>query len=623
MAEVEDEVEYFRAQKEPPKPRYVIPFDDVGGEKFFSDYLNKRTLDPEEVRANKIKLDSIILKGSLLLSHQEKSDYVDDAVFYIAKAYFYEREWFQSQEKAIELIENFPESKWQPEAHLIYAMDLLKQGELAEAEDMLSKTVDVAFKFKRADILTEAFRLNADVQLAQGEPEQAIKPYERAILLSDDDEEQAQWQKEIGVVYFRAGRFGEAIAAFDKVEEYDPDDVTKFEAGLQRAVALRAAGRFDEAEEQLELLTEEEDYEDWIGLVEVERLSLEADRKNLSTLDSHSVKALDSLDAGEYILYGIYERGVRAFNDRNYEYASVNFAKVASAKSPYSKKARTYSIWINFFRDEKRIGDEATRIHLLPFPDSLGLVAARAYYNVARFFLKYNIDDSTERYYRESLRWAPKGSEEGARALYALSEHFRRSGYGIEADSLLTVLAETYGDNDYADQARHRLGYSEDWVVDLAKRDYENGLNLMQNAGEYRIALSVFSRVYNQYAGSQYAAMSLYASGLIFEKFLNNLDSALYYYSLLIERYPESEQAKAMRPAVEVAVAERGSDVTAIEDGLIPLDETEGDPEITPTTDTTSSEPEIKWYDDALYEPRPELAMKRRGKRTIDEEYKP
>ena len=621
MAEVEDDVEYFRDQQGPPKPRYVIPFDDVGGEEFYSDHLSRKTLDPEEVRTYKFKLDSIILKGSMLLSYQEKSDYVDDAIFYISKAYFYMREWYQSQEKAIELIENFPDSKWSPDIHLLYAMDLLKQGKLDEAEDMLSKTVDVAFRFKRADVLTEAFRLNADVQMAQGQTLQAIKPYERAILLSDEEKEQARWQSEIGVVLFRAGRFDDAIEAFDKVEEYDPDDLTAFEAGLQKAVALRAAGRYDDAGQQLDMLAEEEDFAAWKGLVEVERLSLDADRNKLPTLDPNVVRELDSLNAGEYAIYGLYERGVRAFNAGDYDVALVNFSRVSSAKSPYTKRARSYAIWINYYREEKKRADEATVLQVIPFPDSLALIATRSHYNIARFFNNYRIADSTEYHYRQAYKWAPEGSEEGARALYALSEFIRRSGNGVEADSLLTVLAENYGDNDYAHEARSRLGYSRDWLADPAQRDYTSGLDLMTNTREYQSALAMFKQVYRNHAGSQYAAMALYASGLLFEKYLNNQDSALYYYRLLIERYPDSEQARAMRAVVDKAISMRQND-SSNANTLVPLAEAENGGTNTTTSNANSTaKSTFKWYDDALYEQRLDLAMKRRGKRTEDQPY--
>lgn len=619
MAEVEDDVDYYRELNEDPQPRYVVPYDPLGGEnnEFFSEHLTMRTLTPEEVRTHKIKLDSIILdKGSLLLQRQSQSDYVDDALFYIAKAYFYEREWYQSQQKTIELIDAFPDSRFQPDAHLLLAMDLLKQGEIDEAEEVLSKTVDVAFRFKRLDILTEAFRLNADVQLAQGEVDQAMKPYERAIVLSEDDEEKASWQYDIGVTLFRAGRFEEAVAAFDKVDEYDPSELTRFETGLQKSIALRATGRYDEAEAELDALAGEEDFADWATLIEVERISLESDRSGSDVLDEDALALLDSAGGKGYYAYGFYERAVRAFNAGNYELAYANFTRVQSMKSPFNTKSRDYSSWIGFYKDELRRGANATRIHLLPFPDSLGLLAARSYYNVARFFVKYGREDSMMIYYEKSHKWAPAGSVEGARALYAMSEHLGRSGEGMRADSLLTMLAENYGDNEYAAEARRRLGYTDNFVIDEARDHYLSGRSLMQNAGDYPSALRTFARVYGEYAGSIYAPQALYASGLIYEKFMPNKDSALYYYARLLQRYPESEQAKAIKPVVDAAVA--GTGISA--DSLVSLADADRNGTARPdTTSTTVKPPPEPWFDARLYDPIPELAIGRREKRTSDQ----
>ena len=624
MDEVEDEVDYHRSLQDPPKPRYYVPYDDMSGANFSSDFLDRRTLVPDEVKKNKIKLDSIILKGSILLSRQAESDYVDDAVFYISKAYFYMREWYQSEQKARELIENFPESKWQPDAHLFLAMDMLQQGQIEEAEEMLSKTVDVAFKFKRQDILTQAFRLNADAQLALGVADQAIKPYERAILLSDDNEEQARWQYEIGVVRFRAGQFDKAIEAFDKVAEYDPDDLTAFEAGLQRAVTLRTVERYDEAEYQLDALAEEDDFEQWQGVAYAERVSLKNDREGEGTFSPEDLAAIDSVGGKEYALYGVYERGVRAFIGGEYQTALANFSFVQSSKAPFQKKARQYSIWINYYNEQYFQATEATRFNLDPFPDSLARRAAEGYYNVARFFVNYNIADSTEFYYRRALEWAPEGSKEGAKTLYALASFVRRKGHGVEADSLLDILATGYGKSEYAREARQKLGYSESYVIDPVHDLYMFGRSSMLNAHDYPRALEQFGELIRTYPWSDYAPQAIYASGLIHEKYLNNPDSALYYYGLLLDRYPQSEQATSVRELVSATRDAKDGKVAENEDpDLVPLADADGkdtikDPAIDPREIKENENKRPPWFEASLFDPVPELAMERRGKRTLD-----
>lgn len=616
MAEVEDDVDYYRDRAAQPKPRYVVPFDEVGGE-FSSDYLNRRTLSADEVRTHRFKLDSILLKGSILLTRQAESDYVDDAIYYIAKAYFYQREWFQSSQKTRELIANFPESTWQPEAHLLLAMDLLMQGEIDEAEEMLSKTVDVAFRFRNQEVLTDAFRLNADVQLAQGETTLALRPYERAILLSEDDEQKAAWQYGLGVVLFRAGEFERAAAEFDRVEEYDPTDLVRFEAGLQAAVAMRAAGRYEEASERLAELAEEDDFEEWRGIIVVEQMNVASEGTLDGGFESGALAGVDSLGASEYLVYAYYEKGVRAFRAGDYRTAEVNFARVQNSKNPLNTKARDYTVWTGFYHTEKRKAEEATRLQITPFPDSLGLIATRAHFNVARFFVRYDVPDSAEHHYRQAVRYAPKGGEDGAKAIYALADFLVRKGEGVEADSLLSDLAENYGDNAWAREARRRLGYTEDFVIDEARDRYTAGLSLMMNAGDYPGALEQFRRVIRDHAGSPYAPQALYASGLIWEKHLDRQDSAIVYYSRLLNTYPESEQAQAIRPVIDATLAGNTAIDTVSGGGLVPLGEAEGTTS-SETAEEERVEEEERWYDPRLYDPVPALARERRARRTSD-----
>ncbi|MEP7218089.1 MAG: tetratricopeptide repeat protein, partial [Bacteroidota bacterium] len=276
MDEVEDEVLYIREQKQ-PEPVFYIPFDDLdrNGAKYYA-HLERRSMTNDEMRANKVKLDSILIKGSKLMARHSKSDYFPDAVFYIGKAYFYLREWFQSQKKCEELIAGFPDSRFYPDAHLVLSMDLMEQGKIAEAERMLSRTIDIGWGRKRRDILIEAFRLNADLQLGEGNVAEAIRPYERALILSSDDEDRARWRYETGMIYYRQGDFNKALAEFAKADDLSPDILTQFQIGMQRAAAYRALGRNDDATKQLAQLRKNGNFEAWYGMVDLESLNLAA-----------------------------------------------------------------------------------------------------------------------------------------------------------------------------------------------------------------------------------------------------------------------------------------------------------------------------------------------------------
>lgn len=544
MDEVEEELLYIREMKT-PEPVFHVPYDDLERKgSMFYPHLERRSMNTEEMRANKIKLDSILIKGSKLMARNAKSDYLDDGIFYIGKAYFYLREWYQSQQKCQELIDGFPDSKWQPDAHLVMAMDMLHQGNVSGAETMLSRAIDIAWAHRRRDILIEAFRLNADLQLSKGNVAEALRPYERAMLLSSDGEDRARWQYEMALIYYRETNFENALTAFNKVDEYSPDVLIEFQTGLQRAAALRVLGRYDQAEDQLEDLADNGNYEPWWGMVELERVNLAASRPGSETPADGAYALVDSLSPGKnYSVYAVYERGVRALRAGDYQTAQESFRKARAATAPFQRRAQYYSSLMDRYFEQT---NKAANIHKgfepTNFADSTKAQVSEAYYNTARVFAALDVPDSLLHYYDRSFHWAPEKGREAARVIYARAMMARDSGRTARADSLLEILVQNYELTDYAADARLRLGYTEAAKNDPSEDLYKSGRSFMM-AGDNTRAMTQFKRVINEYPQSSYAPHAYYAIGLMFEEKYENIDSALSYYGRILELYPKSDQA--------------------------------------------------------------------------------
>jgi len=582
MDEAEQELLYIREQKA-PEPTYHIAFDDQLLKPGVPTYnhLDRRSMTNDEMKANKIKLDSIVIKGSKLLARAATSDYVDDAVYYISKSYFYQREWYQSQKKAEELIKNFPESPWLPDAHLVLAMDQLHQGNPERALTTLSRTIDVAWAHERIDVLVDAFRLNADVHLADGNVKEAIRPFERAVSLSEEDDDRARWRYEIGVVHFRNGDFPEALAAFDASLALSPDYFTQFQARLQRAVTLRTLGRLDDAERDLEELRDNSNFEPWWGLVEVEQLNVASQRGE--TVADSTLAAVDSAHPGRsYAAYGIYERGVRAFRAGEYDQALGHFQKVQAMSVPFQRKAQRFAQLLGQYHEQQARAAALHGYPVNPFPDSVRSALSEAYYNLARLFTTFKRDDSMEVYYGLSEKWAPQGSLAMARVMFARAAMARAAGREEQADSLLEILVADYSMTDYAAEARRQLGYTEYAKRDTAEDRYLSGTAFMRT-GDNANALNQFHRVIAQYPESPYALKSYYAIGLIYEREMENRDSAFVYYSEILNRYPLSEQAQEVRPVVDAYMSRRVRGDSPPLESQIGGEPAESDPNVTLT----------------------------------------
>ncbi|HCN04843.1 MAG TPA: hypothetical protein DIS79_04420, partial [Bacteroidetes bacterium] len=170
MTDVEDEFAYQDENKR-TKPRVLVPAiegveqDQSAGAKRQGtmDFLRAFIIDKTKLQPVATKVDSILIKGSKILANHPKSKYVEGSLFLMAKSYFYRQEWIPSQQKCVELAEQFADGEYSPDAHLLLAKNYLIQRKISQGKQALSRAVDVAWYRERWDILSEAFRIQAEL----------------------------------------------------------------------------------------------------------------------------------------------------------------------------------------------------------------------------------------------------------------------------------------------------------------------------------------------------------------------------------------------------------------------------------------------------------------------------
>ena len=206
------------------KPRVLTPVDS--GMRFGQDafgrpaeipqFLKDIMIEQTRLQPVKVKLESVIIKGSKILKQHPKSDYVEGTLLLMAKSYFYQSEWVSAEIKCVELIDRFALGDMSPDAHLLLSKIYLIQRKYILGKTMLSRTADIAWYKKRYDILSEAFRLMAEQAIFDNDEEEAVRPYRQAIAQSDDGEIRARWQLDLASLYYRLGKFDRAL----KIKKY-------------------------------------------------------------------------------------------------------------------------------------------------------------------------------------------------------------------------------------------------------------------------------------------------------------------------------------------------------------------------------------------------------------------
>ncbi len=565
MQETEDEFGYNDYIK-PPKPRVIAPqesdivLDKNSGE--LPKYVQDMIIKPVKLQPVQIKVDSIIIKGSKILATHPKSSFVDGTMFLMAKAFFYRSEWLPSNIKCLEIAEQFPNSSYSPDAHLLSSKNYLIQRNMPKAKTMLSRTIDVAWQQERYDVLSEAFELLAEVAIEEEDFDAAERPYRQAISQSDDDGLKAKWQTDLGLVLYRLRNFAKAEKELGKVSDYAPSVLNEFEAKYYRTLSLIELKRFDEASEIIAKLEKNRNFDEYAKLgylnaAKLNYLRLKNDQDSLATVE----RSLDSSSSGSIpILVANFERGLEYFRKKDYDNARRYFAKAKVVRSPVFDGANNLYNLLNV-REQKLVESE----HLYAAinnadssknKDSIRSAYAKTIFDVARTHEQLGNKDSAEHYFEVAANNAPDSDTLKAQYLFS-SARMVKARNNNASDSLLEIVFNRYRSTAYGDFARKELGFTDYAVLDSVEEVYRSA-SRFRAVNDFPMALKQYGRVSEEYRNSKFAPASLYAMGWIWEQKLRNNDSALYYYAQLMKRYPFSEYSDDIHYAVAYSNAKNG-----------------------------------------------------------------
>ncbi|MCX7929243.1 MAG: tetratricopeptide repeat protein [Chlorobi bacterium] len=556
--EITDEFRYHDEFAKPPKPRVVVPLEpDIVLERpavgALPAYLDQLVIKTNKLQPVRVKVDSIIIKGSKILATHGQSDFVDGTLYAMAMAYFYRSEWLPSNIKCQELIVQFPQSSYSPDAHLLSAKNYLIQRNLPKAEQMLSRTVDIAWERLRYDVLSEAFRLQAELAIEQGNLDRAVRPYRQAVAQCPDESQRAIWQVDMGLLLYRLGRYDAAERELAIVEEYSPDNLRLFECRYYRALSLSRRGRFAEAEKLLDDLESQRRFDDYVkaGYITGARMELLRLAQRTAELDSLERISTQQATASDAILVANFERGLEYFRTKEYDKAIKYFATARVRRSPVFDGAKRLFDLLNI-RVQKL--QQLTQM-ALSTDDSTRRVRAYTQFELGRTHQELGNSDSAAYWYRSAIEEASLSDSARAQYLYALArlEEIRQPRV---ADSLLMIVFEQYPFTDYGREAKQRLGFTDYAIADTAAELLSSGEHL-RRAQNFRLALSQLSKVAEHYPNTPYAPRALYLIGWTWENDLHNNDSALYYYTRLVRYYPTSEYAKDISRSVAFATIKR------------------------------------------------------------------
>jgi len=557
MNESEDEFE-FQDEKKRVKPRVFVPEPKFKATQYtggVAPFMQEFVISMKQLQPVKIKMDSVIIKGSKILAKHPKSKYIEGTLFLMAKSYFYQRLWLPAQIKCSELVDRFPDGDMVPDALLLSAKSLLMQQNYPSGKIMLSRTVDYAWQKKRWDILSQAFRIQAELALLEDDIDGALRPYRQAIAQSENDELRAKWQVDMSAIYYRVGRFKEASKSFARVQKYSPDYQAAFEGYLYQAISLYHTGDTLKANRIVKMLENDGKYEEWQSYVlfaKMTKYRIYEQKQELETAETFA----DSAYMNNTAINAVYfEKAVDFYKDKNYNEARRFFSRAKNKRSMFSKTSNQMYFLLNSWDQKHRVSDpmlcklDSGEV----LDDTSRIVLSQMLFEIGRIHEEMNNPDSTLIFYHKASLYSPASDTMTARYIYAYARTMRDRDVRL-SDSLYQVIADKYPRTEYGKDAMKRLGYTKRFIINKPAEIYQSANSLRMNE-EYDMSLRQYLLLVEEYPDYKLSPKALYSVGWIWENNLKNIDSALFYYDMLIAKYPNSVYAQDIVSGVSYLTA--------------------------------------------------------------------
>ncbi len=522
---------------------------------YFNTYHNTKKLykeatkEREKRKGDKItptekqKYEETIKKASKILELYPNSKYVDDALFILGECLYYKSEFIPAQRKFQELITYFPNGGYHQRARMWLARTNIKLRDYATARVILNALLE------QEDLDTvirqESRYLLGDIHFIEKDYAAAEKEYVASAGVGEDRKIREKALFRAGECQLLLGENDKATKSFLGAIKYSNDKNGEFEARLHYARALKQGGDFKGAARECNLLEENQDYRDKIGQVQLEiadivymegkalfkslqDADLQFKGKIKEALDKYEIvllqnKRTEVAAAAHYRIGRIKEEDLHDFAGALESYQKV---KLEYSRSPYAAEAEQRAKDI---ADLIRLSNEVRKAQGGQLLAS-GAGSVHELSDLELLLLEYGVDPEL-RFMRERQK-------------------LEAASAGVDSTANASKIKQD------EEKKRHDLVASK---LQLAEVYYFQ-------FGQVDSALAEYSEISTLFGEDPAAAKALYSSAHIYEQDYHNKfksDSLLYE---VIQRFPDSEQARAAQKQLALKSDDHADPAEAIFD---------------------------------------------------------
>jgi tetratricopeptide (TPR) repeat protein len=576
--------------------------------------------------AAKQKLVQVIDKCSNILAFHPTSSLVDDALLMIGKSFFYQAEYIKAERKFEELLVQYPKSSLTMDVQLWLARSEERLGRFEEGVRLCEAIIPAAKANDDKKVEIQAHQILALIYIRMNQNEKSVNEYEKVMALTSDKEIRRDAQIRLGDIYSSNAQYEKAIDAYLRAKKYTSDVYSNFYCGLRAAVSYRQIGDSKKALALLDAMIKDFRNKDFLPGLLLERANnYEAGGRLDEAIGEYiyidtTYARTDNAAQSAYRLGAIYEREVGDYKRALKYYAEVNSNNTADSAAigriKYLALTRYFEAWrkltladslIVVLKDTTRrmtidtVADDSSdtiqkkNITVAPHSviskdssqtksssaislprniDSLTIIKSVAAQELGDiFYSELLLPDSAFYWYNQSLA-LNYDRVHSPRILYILGEISRtypERKYSTP-EEYYKRLERDFPESVYTGEVNRLLRKTSAPIKADTATEYYKEAERHIDAKQYKKAIEKLHTIVKLFPISPFAAKSEYATGWLFENYLEQPESAKVHYKNVIKNYPNTIYAfNALRKTMDTVQAD-SSKKPVINPGLSKID---------------------------------------------------
>ncbi len=300
--------------------------------------------------------DDVIKFSSKILQFNQDSKYVHEAIYIIAKSYYYKGQYNKALRKFKEL-DGLNDEELGLSTKLWISKSELQMRNFILALEHLEEVKRLAVENENEEVLFEVSVAEISYFIYKEEFSKAVTNIEELLQQELEDEVLAEVTYELGMLYISLENYEKAVGAFELVEDGSPTFEIEFRTKLEYAKAIKYLDRGDESLDVFDKLRDDSKYEKYWDIIDLEIAQIHLDEGETEI----ALEIFYSIDTG----YTKNESsGIAAFMQgdiiehiyMDFDSAKILYEKVATKKAPseYRLEAR---LKVNVLKSRKDYSD--------------------------------------------------------------------------------------------------------------------------------------------------------------------------------------------------------------------------------------------------------------------------